>query len=60
MRATLQLEALKNLLEAQYGVPQGVIDQLDSIYRLTYKEAYEDGKRDSKDNFAEQREGDGL
>ena len=57
MRATLQLETLKTLLKAQYGVPEGVTDQIDNIYRLTYREGYEDRKRDEVDE-KEQRTGD--
>ena len=55
MRATIQLEVLKRLMVDQHGIPQSVVYQLDNLYRLTYKEAYADGKRDAKD---EQRTGE--
>jgi hypothetical protein len=42
VKATLQLDALKTLLKEQYGVPEGIIDQIDSLYRLTYREAWQD------------------
>jgi len=36
------------LLKAQYGVPDGIVDQLDNIARLHYRE----GWNDREDNFA--------
>lgn len=60
MRATLQLEVLKGLLKDQYGVPSGVVDQLDNLYRLTYKEGWSDKEAELKDRLQEQREGEGL
>lgn len=60
MRATLQLEVLKKLMVEQHGVPPSITDQLDNLYRLTYREGYADAKRDLKDEVSEQREGEGL
>jgi len=60
MRATLQLETLKNLLKVQYGVPDGITEQLEYINRLTYKEGYNDAKADLRESKDSQREGEGL
>lgn len=48
MRATLQWEGLKALLKQQHGVPDSIVDQVDNILRLQYKEGYDDAEEDAK------------
>jgi hypothetical protein len=56
MRATLQWDSLKTLIKEQYGVPDGILDQVDNLFRLQYKEAYEDGKSDTIESFNDEDE----
>jgi hypothetical protein len=41
------------MLRSQHGVPDSIIDHLDNLFRLQYKDGYDDAMKDAKEKLEE-------